>query len=174
MPTAHPLTPAQIVTAVTDRFGPVLTGVFVDPGEKHPRVHLPAEHWRPVAEFLRRDESVSLDWLACLSGVDYAAEGRMAVVYDLWSFDHRHALAVKAYCDRADPRVPTVVDLWPAADWHEREAFDLLGIGFDGHPDLRRILMADDWDGHPLRKDYVFPRQYQGIPGSVELDWQQT
>ena len=103
--------------------------------------------------------------------MDYAADDRMAVVYDVWSFDYRHRFAVKVFCDRADPRVPSVADLWPAADWHEREAFDLLGIRFDGHPDPRRILLADDWVGHPLCKDYAFPREYHGIPGSLEPAW---
>ena len=69
------------------------------------------------------------------------------------------------------PHIPSVTGLWPAANWHEREAFDLFGIVFDGHPNLKRILMADDWVGFPLRKDYVFPREYHGIPASVELDW---
>ena len=69
--------------------------------------------------------------------------------------------------------MPSVHQLWASANWHEREAFDLLGIEFTGHPDLRRILCADDWVGFPLRKDYEFPREYHGIPGSVELDWQQ-
>jgi NADH-quinone oxidoreductase subunit C len=80
---------------------------------------------------------------------------------------------VKIFTPRNQPAVPSVADLWPAANWHEREAFDLLGIQFTNHPDPRRILLADDWVGHPLRKDYVFPRQVNGIPGSVELDWQQ-
>ena len=87
--------------------------------------------------------------------------------------DHRHTFAVKVYCPRDAASIPSVADLWPAADWHEREAFDMFGIDFPGHPDLRRILCADDWEGFPLRKDYVFPREYHGIPGSVELDWQQ-
>lgn len=141
---------------------------------QRPRIHLPAEHWRPLAEYLRHEPSLKFDWLRCLTGVDYAADGQMCVVYDLWSFEHRHDLAVKVFTPRSAPSVPSVADLWPAADWHEREAFDLLGILFAGHPDLRRILLADDWDGHPLRKDYVFPREYHGIPGSVELDWQQN
>ena len=93
--------------------------------------------------------------------------------YDLWSFAWRHRIAVKVFVNRAAPIVASVQAIWPAANWHEREAFDLLGIQFEGHPDLRRILCADDWVGFPLRKDYEFPREYHGIPGSVELDWQQ-
>jgi len=139
-----------------------------------PRIHLAAEHWREVAAFLRHDPQMQFDWLRCLSGVDYAADNQLCVVYDLWSFERRHDLAIKVFTARTFPSVPSVVDLWPAADWHEREAYDLLGILFPGHPDLRRILLADDWEGHPLRKDYVFPREYHGIPGSVELDWQQN
>jgi NADH-quinone oxidoreductase subunit C len=168
------LTPAEVAALLGSQFGPALTATFVGDAEKHPRVHVPAAEWRRVAEFLRNDGRLSMDWLACLGGIDYAADGLMAVVYDLTSFDLHHRIAVKVFCDRGDPHVPTVTDLWPAADWHEREAFDLLGIRFDGHPDLSRILLAEDWDGHPLRKDYVFPRAYHGIPGSVELDWQQS
>ncbi len=136
-------------------------------------MHVRVENWRQVAEFLRNDPVLKMDWLSNLSGIDYTADNQMCVAYDLWSFDLRHHFAVKVYSPRNTPVFPTVIDLWPGADWHEREAFDLLGIQFEGHPDLRRILLADDWEGFPLRKDYVFPREYQGIPGSVELDWQQ-
>jgi NADH-quinone oxidoreductase subunit C len=166
------MTPTQIAQALQDRFGDKIRAAF--PDDKHPRVHVDAADWRPVAEFLRDDPALRFDWLANLSGVDYAADGKFCVVYDLWSFDLNHRFAVKVYTLRSDDaHVPSVCDLWPAAEWHEREAFDLLGISFDNHPDLRRILMADDWEGFPLRKDYVFPREYHGIPGSVELDWQQ-
>jgi NADH-quinone oxidoreductase subunit C len=165
------LTPRQLITGLADRFpGQILAGL---PDDKHPRVHLAAEHWPAVAAHLRHDPTLRFDWLRCLSGVDYAADDQLCAVYDLWSFDLRHMLAVKVYCPRAEARIASVAHLWPAADWHEREAFDLLGISFTGHPDLRRILLADDWEGHPLRKDYVFPREYHGIPGSVEMDWQQ-
>jgi NADH-quinone oxidoreductase subunit C len=140
---------------------------------KHPRVHVDAAHWPAIARYLREDGQMDFDWLANLSGIDYAADGKMAVVYDLWSFTRRHRFAVKVFTDRETPTIGSVHELWPAANWHEREAFDLLGITFTGHPDLRRILCADDWIGFPLRKDYQFPREYHGIPGSVELDWQQ-
>lgn len=165
------LTPRQIIELLDARFAGRMTASF--PDDKHPRVHIDAADWLAIAQFLFRDPRIQLDWLQCLSGVDYAADGKMCVVYDLWSFTHRHGIAVKVYCDRTDPHVPSVAQFWPAADWQEREAFDMFGIVFDGHPDLRRILCADDWEGYPLRKDYVFPREYHGIPASVELDWQQ-
>ena len=91
----------------------------------------------------------------------------------LYSTTAEHGFAVKVYTDRANPHIASVMDIWPAADWHEREAFDMMGIIFDGHGDLRRILLPEDWVGYPLRKDYVFPREYHGIPGSYEMDWQQ-
>ena len=165
------MTPSEIVSRLTERFGNQITASH--PTGKHPRVHVNSTDWLPIAEFMRNDDALRLDWLANLSGVDYVADGTMAVVYDLWSFDHRHTFAVKVFCPRDNPRVPSVAHLWRAADWNEREAYDMFGIVFDGHPDLRRILCADDWEGFPLRKDYVFPREYHGIPGSVELDWQQ-
>src|SRR5947209_7897754 len=165
------MTPQQIVQKLTARFGEKITAAFAE--DKHPRVHIDAADWRELAQYLVLDPDLKLDWLACLSGVDYVADEKMCCVYDLWSFEHRHIFAIKVYCPRANPSIPSVADLWPAADWHEREAYDMFGIDFPGHPDLRRILCADDWEGYPLRKDYVFPREYHGIPASVELDWQQ-
>jgi NADH-quinone oxidoreductase subunit C len=161
----------DIVALLKNRFGEKILAAY--PDDKHPRVHVDRAHWREIAEFLLNDPTLKLDWLANHTGIDYVADDKMAVCHDLYSYDLKHTFAVKVFCPRNDPHVPSVADLWPAADWHEREAFDLLGIIFDGHPDLRRILCADDWEGFPLRKDYVFPREYHGIPGSVELDWQQ-
>lgn len=163
--------PQQITDQLVAQFGQAITGSL--PDDKHPRIHTTADAWRPIAEFLRSDDALAFDWLACLSGVDYVADDQLCVVYDLSSTTHRHDFAVKVYVYRSDPRVPSVMDLWPAADWHEREAFDMFGIIFEGHTDLRRILLPEDWQGHPLRKDYEFPREYHGIPGSYELDWQQ-
>jgi NADH-quinone oxidoreductase subunit C len=165
------MTPQAIAQVLTATFGAKITAAL--PDDRHPRVHIDAENWREIAEYLLREPAIKLDWLQCLSGVDYVGDSKMCVAYDLWSFDHDHSFAVKVYTARDNPSVPSVRDLWPAADWHEREAFDMFGIDFPGHPDLRRILCADDWEGYPLRKDYVFPREYHGIPASVELDWQQ-
>lgn len=165
------LGPEMIISRLTSRFGRGILAAFAQ--DTHPRIHIHADSWPDVADFLRNDPAMDFDWLRCLTGLDYAADGKLAVVYDLASFTHRHTFAVKVFCDRSAATLASVVHWWPAANWHEREAFDLLGIVFEGHPDLRRILCADDWVGHPLRKDYIFPREYHGIPGSVELDWQQ-
>ena len=164
------MTPQQIVARLHEKFAGKITAAL--PDDKHPRVHIDASNWREIAEFVIRAPALKLDWLANLSGVDYVADNKMCCVYDLWSFDHRHSIAIKVFTPRDTPSIPSVTDLWSAADWHEREAFDMFGIDFPGHPDLRRILCADDWEGFPLRKDYQFPREYHGIPGSVELDWQ--
>lgn len=164
------MTAEQIAELLKQQFGDKITAAVTD--GLHPRVHINAENWRAVAEFLFREPRLQLDWLQCHTGIDYVADNQMCCVYDLWSFELRHTIAVKVYTPREKPSIPSVADFWPAADWHEREAFDLLGIDFPGHPDLRRILCADDWEGFPLRKDYQFPREYHGIPGSVELDWQ--
>lgn len=161
----------QIATLLGSTFGDKITAAHGD--DKHPRIHLDAGNWRAVAEFMAGNEQLAFDFLLCASGVDYVGEDKLCAVYDLRSMKHKHEFAVKVYTDRSSPAIPSVADLWPTADWHEREIFDLLGIDFPGHPDLRRILLPEDWVGHPLRKDYVFPREYHGIPGSYELDWQQ-
>lgn len=165
------MTPTQIAKALTDKFGKAILNSL--PADKHPRVHVKASDWRAVAEFLKNDPAMAFDWLGCLTAVDYVADNLLCAVVELESMQHKHAFCVKVYADRDKPVIPSVADLWPAADWHEREAYDMMGITFTGHPDLRRILLPEDWDGYPLRKDYIFPREYHGIPGTYEMDWQQ-
>jgi NADH-quinone oxidoreductase subunit C len=121
-----------------------------------------------VATFCRDDEALRFDCLSNLSGVDYPKQGHIQVVYHLLSYRLRHAFVLKVNAMRDDPVVATVSGVWSAADWQEREVFDLLGVTFTGHPDLRRILMPEDWPGHPLRKDFVEPQEYHGIPTSRE------
>jgi NADH-quinone oxidoreductase subunit C len=165
--------PREICQLLTDRFGSAILAAF--PEDRHPRVHVQPERWVEIARFCKDEPRLALDWLACASGVDYIAEGKLAMVFDLWSFTHRHHFAVKVFCPREGEgaaQIPSVAGVWAAANWHEREAFDLLGIRFMGHPDPRRILLADDWEGYPLRKDYVFPEEYHGIPGTVNFDFQ--
>ena len=165
------MTPNELAERLSKEFGDAITGSF--PEDKHPRIHVNAENWRRVAEFMKNDPGMAMDWLGCVTAVDYVADNQLCAVYDLYSTQHRHWFAVKVYVDRNHPTIPSVMDLWSAADWHEREAYDLMGITFQGHTDLRRILLPEDWVGYPLRKDYEFPREYHGIPGTTELDWQQ-
>lgn len=110
------------------------------------------EYWRDAAGLLKEHEELAFDYLSGLLGVDY--KDRMDVVYHFYSYPHRRAVCVKVKTDRDEPQVPSVAPLWKGADWPEREAYDLLGIDFPGHPDLKRILLPDDWEGYPLRKDY--------------------
>ena len=121
-----------------------------------------------VGAFCRDDEALRFDCLSNLSGVDYPKQGHIQIVYHLLSYPLRHVFVLKVNATRDDPVVVTVSNVWSAGDWQEREVFDLLGVSFTGHPDLRRILMPEDWPGHPLRKDFVEPQEYHGIPTSRE------
>ncbi len=118
-----------------------------------PTLVIRAEHWLKTAELLRDHENFRCQYLRNVAGVDH--ETHMEVVYHLLNMDSGVMYCVKVRTDRDRPSVPSVVPLWKTADWQEREIYDLLGIDFPGHPDLRRIMLTDDWVGHPLRKDYV-------------------
>ena len=114
--------------------------------------------------FLRDSSELLFDSLMNLSGVDEPKASLLSVYYHLESTKFKHKITLKVSTDRNKPEVSTVTEVWKAADWHEREAYDLLGIIFLNHPDLRRILMPYDWDaGYPLRKDYENPEFYQGM-----------
>jgi len=122
-----------------------------------------------VMTFCRDDARLGMDLLACLTAVDYPKDARFQLVYNLRSVRLRHDLTVKVDVPREDPRVPTLENVYRTADWHERESFDLMGIRFEGHHNLVRILCAEDWEGHPLRKDYVTPEYYHDIPNAFEM-----
>lgn len=113
------------------------------------------EGFRPFMEQMRRDTDVEMDYLFCLTAVDWKTH--FTVVYHLTSTKYRHVLVVKVKLDKADPAVDTVSDIWRTAEFHEREAYDLMGISFTGHPDLRRLFLSPDHVGYPLRKDYEDP-----------------
>ncbi len=116
---------------------------------------IPREHLRRAAEFLANEPGLRFTFLSDITAVDkFPVEPRFELNYHLLSLERRERVRLKVRVPGNDPVVPTVTPIWPAANWHEREAFDLMGVRFDGHPDLVRILMPDDWEGHPLRKDY--------------------
>jgi NADH-quinone oxidoreductase subunit C len=113
---------------------------------------------------LFEDSSTYFDMLSCLTGIDNGVDAAtMEVIYNLYSIPHNHHLTIKVMLPRDKPEVQTVSHIWKTANWHEREAFDLLGITFIGHPDLRRILLPADWEGYPLRKDYKHQEYYRGV-----------
>lgn len=118
-----------------------------------------------IGLYLRDDETMRFESLMCLSGVDYPEH--LTVVYHLFSTTLGHKITLKTEVGRDDPHVPTVEGVWRVANWHERETFDMFGIIFDGHSDLRRILCPDDWEGWPLRKDYEVQEYYRGIKVEV-------
>ncbi len=119
-----------------------------------------------ICEFLRTDAQTSFEMLSDLTGVDYLGkkDPRFEVVYHLYSLSKNHRLRLKVGVDEEEPLVPSVVSVWKTALWEEREAFDLYGIYFEGHPDLRRILLYPEFEGHPLRKDYDMEHRQPLIP----------
>lgn len=123
-----------------------------------------SESIKEVCELLHKNSETYFDMLSCLTGIDNGPEeNTMEVVYNLYSIPFDLHLMLKVHLNREEPKIASVMDLWKTADWHEREAYDLLGIHFEGHPDLRRILLPADWEGHPLRKDYKHQEYYRGI-----------
>ncbi len=128
--------------------GPVVEGRLCN------YVEVDADAIDRAAEFLRNEAATAFDCLSNLSGADYPEKGHIQIVYDLYSYEHDHSVVIKVNADRETPKVNTVESVWPAANWLEREVWDMYGIRFAGHPDLKRILMYEGFEGHPLRKDY--------------------
>jgi NADH-quinone oxidoreductase subunit C len=123
-----------------------------------------ADKWLEVAKLLRDDPELDFDFSNNITAVDWVKQNRIDVVYHFWSYGKAHGCVVKIELPRDKPEVASIANLWPAADWNEREQFDLMGVSFLGHPDLRRIMLPDDWVGYPLRKDYKEAEAYRGMP----------
>ena len=137
----------------------------VDRGEL--TLHVRRDTLPALAQQLRDDQDLRFELLASLSGVHYPMDaGReLHVVYELMSLTHNRRIRLEVAAPDADPHIPSVVSVWPTADFQERETWDMYGVIFDGHPALTRIMMPDDWPGHPQRKDYPLggiPVEYKG------------
>lgn len=172
---------AELCSDLQRSFGPGVVGANVEAID--PWIELSPEVLVPVCLFLRDEPSLQFNMLNCISGVDFcdtdpkkAAKSswqpHLEVVYHLSSLARRQWLVLKIRVPRWKddnagqlPEVPSVSSIWKTALWHEREVYDLIGVWFHGHPDLRRILCPEDWVGHPLRKDYEMPLEYHGIRG---------
>jgi NADH-quinone oxidoreductase subunit C len=157
----------ELELALAERAIPssAIENVVVDRGEL--TIFVRAQHLLAVAAVLRDDPGLRFEICHSVSGVHYPAErGReLHAVLHLLSITHRRRLRIEVTCPESDPHIPSVTSIWPSADWHERETWDMFGVIFDGHPALTRILMPDDWPGHPQRKDYPLggiPVEYKG------------
>ena len=150
----------EIHAKLAEKFGDSI-GEWVEPDAGDAWVEVLAGAWPQVARHLKGDPALAFDYLKLLTGTDYVEY--LEAIYHLFSYTHEHTAAIKIKLDRDNPVVASVMHVWPAADWHERETYDLVGLEFEGHDNLTRILCADDWVGHPLRKDYKQPDEYHGI-----------
>jgi NADH-quinone oxidoreductase subunit C len=175
------MTAAEIIAILEGEFGSRITSK--KPDAIDPFVVIDPPDLMEVCRFLHDHPKLRFELLNCISGVDYLEpdpkkapkagfEPHLEVVYHLSSFTHRHRFVLKLILPRwkdnkpgALPEVPSVTSVWRTAEWHEREVYDLAGVWFTGHPNLSRILLSEDWEGHPLRKDYEFPLEYHGIRG---------
>ena len=170
-----------LVDRLKKQFGDGVSGANLE--NIDPWIEVTPDALVEIARYLRDEPDLAFDYLNCISGVDYCEpdekkakkvdwEPHVEVVYHLFSMKHKHSVVLKVILPRWKndvegelPEVPSVAGLWRTADWHEREVYDLSGVRFTGHPDMRRILCPEDWVGYPLRKDYEMPLEYHGIRG---------
>jgi len=158
----------DIKEAIQTQFGTQVV-VSENTALQQPQLVLSKESIKNVCLFLRDDNRFFFDQLSCLSALDNGpVKNTIEIIYHLYSIPFNLFFILKVEVERGDgkedlPEVPSIVDVWRTADWHEREAFDMYGIKFSGHPDLRRILLPADWEGYPLRKDYTEQEYYHGI-----------
>ncbi|MDX2128397.1 MAG: NADH-quinone oxidoreductase subunit C [Chloroherpetonaceae bacterium] len=158
------LSPAEIHAIIDKEFSGAISALNMNPTMPF-FVVKDVDAWQAIAYFMREDSRLQFNYLSCITGVDLGAkESQLSSIYNFQSLGiHYHKITVKVIVPYDNPKIPSVAEIWKTAEWHEREAFDLLGIEYTAHPDLRRILCPDDWEGHPLRKDYKTQETYHGI-----------
>jgi len=162
------MTLEAITTLLVDHFGPAMPVTPV-PQARPSAIEVPGQHIAEIGHWLQTHDQLYFDYLACLTAIDNGPEaGTLALVYQLYSIPYHIQLMLHVTVERnlpgaPLPQVPSVSHIWRSADWYEREAYDLVGIHFTGHPDLRRILLPADWEGYPLRKDYEAQEEYHGV-----------
>jgi NADH-quinone oxidoreductase subunit C len=159
---------SAIVNLLQEKLGPHIS-IGTDTNATPQAILVPAPHIAEICQVLHEHPHMYFDYLACITALDNGPEkGTLEIIYNLYSIPYNLQLMIKVIVvrnklDEPLPTIPTVSHIWQAANWHEREAYDLLGIHFSGHPDLRRILLPADWEGYPLRTDYVHQQRYHGI-----------
>ena len=153
--------PAEIFSRLEKQFSGKGSGFKADVPE--PYLFVGAEEIVEVCCFLRDDADLKFEVLSDQTAVDWPKEEKIQLVYHLYSYSGRHQIVLKVDLPRDNPKIATVENIWKVANWFEREIFDLFGVIFEGHSDLRRILLPEDWEGYPLRKDYIEQEEYDGI-----------
>jgi NADH-quinone oxidoreductase subunit C len=142
----------------------ITSNIQLDEKSTPKAVIVPSTDIKELCQELHQNPSTFFDMLSCVTGIDNGAETKtMEVVYNLYSIPFNHQLMVKVVLPREKPEIDSVASIWRGADWYEREVFDMFGIKFMGHPDLRRILMPADWEGFPLRKDFKHQEYYRDV-----------
>ena len=154
------MTPQEMHDNLKAKFGDAIVEAKLEAPQ--PWIRISGDRMAAICSFLRDEAAFQFDYLMCVSGID-TNDGKLGVVYHLFSMAHKQKIVLKASCVKDHPHVQSVSAVWGTANWHEREAFDMYGIVFDGHPDLRRILCPDDYPGYPLRKDFKVPEFYNGM-----------
>jgi NADH-quinone oxidoreductase subunit C len=154
------MTPQEIAALLTEQFGGRVQESKLD--AITPWSAVDPACILEISQFMSTDARLRMDHLELLGGADY--KDRIEVVYVLYSMEHKHRYTLKRRLPREAPALHSVESIWRVANWHEREAFDMFGVVFEGHSDLRRILCPDDWEGYPLRKDYKAPKTYRDMP----------
>ena len=159
---------------ITNRIEQQFPGVVIDQEENQKQfINLDSKNWLDVALFLRDEQDLKFDSLECITGVDLGEDQKLEVRYNLHSMVYTHKIEIRIRLPRKRPKVPSIEQVWRIGDWFEREVFDMYGIRFKGHRDLRRMLLPEDWVGWPLRKDYTMPELYHGIiVPKVKEEWE--
>lgn len=150
----------EIYNKLKEKFSDEILDLVINP-PSDPFINVLPEKLFDICLELRDNPDFDFDYLMCLSGVDLIEN--LQVVYHLYSLNKKHKVVLKVTVPKDNPKVPSIERIWRSADWHEREAYDLFGIIFEGHHNLIRILLPYDWEGYPLRKDYKEPETYHGM-----------
>ena len=158
----------ETIKLLTQNLGPAII-LKKEPHAIPPAICVPSRRIAEICQILHEHKKAYFDYLACITALDNGPKtGTLEIIYNLYSIPYNQQLMLKVSVEKekpseALPEVPSVSHIWKSANWHEREAYDLVGIRFANHPDLRRILLPADWEGHPLRKDYKVQQRYHGI-----------
>ena len=138
-----------------------IQGVELDSDSAH--IAVPSASLLEVADKIKNDASLDFDFLMCITAIDEGTSKNFIVSYNFYSNKNNHSVEIQVSVSDGED-MPSLSEIWKTANWHEREAYDMMGVNFTGHPDLKRILLPEDWEGYPLRKDYKVADYYHGVP----------